>query len=204
MPELILIRHSVSQPTPETSAHPWSLTDTGRARCEKLADYLMFYQPHIIYSSNEPKARITADLVAERLMIPSAIAPGLHETRRENVPFFDEVSEWQQALLTGFEQPHQVVFGEESFADACERFGNQIDTLIAAHPEKTIAAVTHGTVMSLYLAELIMTNEAEAATGFSKMDTARAFWDGWGMPGYVVLSLPEMQVVELVPGITEN
>jgi hypothetical protein len=45
--------------------------------------------------------------------------------------------------------------------------------------------VSHGTVLSLYLAPILQREPYE-------------LWRTWGMPAYVVLSLPDMQVVEWV------
>lgn len=189
MTDLILIRHSVSQPTADVDAHHWQLTTEGRRRCTILAEHLERFNVARIITSEEPKARQTGELVGQILEIPVQAAPHLHETRRETAPFYDEVRDFEAAVQAGFAAPEDVIFGEEAFTAARERFATQIAQLLADYPDETLAVVTHGTVLSLYLAPFAD-------------DDAATLWQQWGMPGYAVLSLPEKTLTTLVTEVS--
>jgi len=74
---LILVRHSISKQRADVSSHQWELTAEGRGRCEALAERLRNYEPGLIASSAEPKARQTTDLVASRLGLEASVLPEL-------------------------------------------------------------------------------------------------------------------------------
>jgi broad specificity phosphatase PhoE len=189
MPHLILIRHSVSQQQPGVSAHEWVLTEDGKTRCDHLAEHLREYPIDQIFSSDEPKAHLTAAIVAEKLGLPPVeIHAGLRETHRATAPYFDSAADFQAAIQAAMLEPDKLLFGEETFAAAKHRFANTIAELIAQHPDKTIAATTHGTMMSLYLAEI----------------AGRAVYDLWQslkMPAYALLTLPVVRFVKLVESV---
>lgn len=178
---LILIRHSVSRPDPQRPAHEWRLTDEGRARCVQLADELRPYGVQWIYTSEEPKAQRTGELVAAQLGIPCRTAPNLHETRRVSAPFFADIREFHARIRAAMEQPDAVVFGEEAFGAARERFRAQIESLLAAHPGASVALVSHGSVLAMALAQM---------TGRDPF----ALWCSLEMPAYAAFTLPEKRL----------
>ena len=180
---LILIRHSISRQDARVSAHHWSLTEEGRARCAALAQRIQPYQPAVILSSEEPKAVQTAQAVAEILKLPTELETGLHEQLRETEPYRTQ-AEFEARIRKLLENLSQLVFGEETGDAACQRFQVAIDVILSRHPNQNVAAVTHGTVMTLFLARV------------AQVDSF-AFWQNLGMPAFVVLSLPDYRVVEM-------
>jgi broad specificity phosphatase PhoE len=123
---LILIRHSISRQDPQVSAHQWSLTDEGRARCAALARRIHPYQPAIIVSSEEPKALQTAQAVTELLKLPHET--GLHEQLRETEPYRPQ-TEFEARIRKLMENPLRLVFGEETGDAAYQRFQAAIDAI---------------------------------------------------------------------------
>lgn len=191
MPYLIFIRHSISQPQPKVSAHQWMLSVAGQARCTALADRLRSYAIEQIYASPEPKARLTGALLARHLgAVPMEEHIGLMETRRTTAPYFDNIEDFQAAIQRAMAAPDELLFGEETFTAARERFGEAVRQVLLLHPQQTVALVTHGTVLSLYLAPILHRPSFD-------------LWQLWGMPAYVVLSQEDMQVVELVEEVVE-
>jgi broad specificity phosphatase PhoE len=180
---LILIRHSISRQDAQVSAHHWSLTEEGRARCTTLAQRIQPYQPAVLVSSEEPKAVQTAQIVADILKLPHEIEVGLHEQRRETEPFHTQ-AEFEARIRKLLENPSQLVYGEETGDAAYQRFQAAIDSILSRYPNQTVAAVTHGTVLSLFLARVAHIEPV-------------SFWQNLGMPAYVVLSLPDYRVVEI-------
>ena len=181
---LILVRHSISRQDPTVSAHQWTLTEEGLARCELLARHLQAHQPSVIVSSEEPKAVQTAQAVADRLRLPHHTEHDLHEHRRTSAPYGTQ-AEFEARIRRLLEHPDQLVFGDETGGAACDRFQAAIEKLLAHHPQQTLAAVTHGTVMTLFLARVAGVD-------------AFSFWQKLGMPAYVVLSLPDYALLKIV------
>jgi len=183
MSHLILIRHSVSRQQPGVSAHEWTLTDEGVARCSLLATQIQPYHVAHFASSPEPKAHLTARHTSQILNVSSSeIIPDLQEQKRETAPYYKNVEEFQSAIITAMHQPDEVLFGEESFTDARLRLDRALGVLMAAHPDQTVAAVSHGTVMSLWLAPLLSRPVEEV-------------WRAMGMPAYAVIDWPQKRVI---------
>jgi broad specificity phosphatase PhoE len=135
-------------------------------------------------TSRERKASATGALVAARLALPTVVADGLHEHQREHVGWLSN-SAFEQAVSAFFTQPNELVFGEETASQASARFDAAVRDVLAAHPGQTLAIVSHGTVMTLFVAQ-----HAGVA--------ALPFWKCLGMPAIVVLSLPDMALVEVI------
>ena len=117
---LILIRHSQSQPQPDHPASQWPLTEEGARRCLALAERLAAYAPAVIVTSRERKAAETGVLGAAQLGIPAIMADGLHEHLREHVGWLPNPA-FEQAVAAFFAHPNELVFGEETAAQAGAR-----------------------------------------------------------------------------------
>jgi broad specificity phosphatase PhoE len=136
-------------------------------------------------SSSERKAVETARLVADELAIPHQIIPELGEHDRQNEPYHDR-QRFLQLVEELLRHPEKHVFGSESGAEALARFEGAVARIVADYPAGNIAAVTHGTVLSLYVAS------------HSALD-AYQFWQELAQPALVTFTLPEMALVEVVP-----
>ena len=185
MPDLILVRHSISRQQPEVSSHTWELTAEGHARCQSLAERLRDYQPAVIVTSGEPKTIQTGENIAAILNLPVETERGLGEHKRDHAPYFDSVDEFRATIHQLLTQPDQLIYGEETGDEARTRFQTAVNRVLANHSGKTVIAVTHGTVMTLFLAHIADVDPVE-------------FWQTLGMPAYVVLKLPDFDVVEIV------
>ncbi|MCA9941760.1 MAG: histidine phosphatase family protein [Anaerolineales bacterium] len=175
---LLLIRHGPSRVVREMPASRWTLTPTAEPICAAFARrHLAPYAPARILTSHEPKAIRTGEIMAAVLDLPCAPAPDLHEHRRETAPWFDEAADFQAAIARLFAHPHDVVFGEESADQARVRFDAGIAALLRQYPHQTLAIVTHGTVLSLFIA------------AHNNLDPL-AFWRQLTMPACAVLALP--------------
>jgi broad specificity phosphatase PhoE len=80
------------------------------------------------------------------------------------------------------------VFGAETGVQAQQRFASSLHGVLARHPDSSIAVVTHGTVLALYLAALLDQDPY-------------ALWQRLGLPCYAVLTLPSLRVVEMVEAV---
>ena len=147
---LILVRHGRPAIDPDTPPTTWPLCPEGRAAVEALAGRIAAYRPSAVAASPEPKARETADIIAARLGLAVDVDPGLHEHKRRHLSLGTE-AEFREKISRIFAAPGEAVGGIETADEACERLAGAL----AQHKGRPLVAVTHGTVMSLYLAKLL-------------------------------------------------
>jgi broad specificity phosphatase PhoE len=178
---LILVRHSAPEIVPQVPARDWHLSAAGRARCVPLAAALAPYQPRAIITSVESKAVETGQIVAARLGVAQVAMEGLHEHDRRHVGLLDQAA-FQERVAAFFAQPDALVLGQETAAQACDRFTRALDAVPAAYPDAPVAVVAHGTVMTLYLAQV---------AGIDPYP----FWQRLGLPAFVVLARPTLAVL---------
>jgi len=181
---LILIRHSQSQLEPNRPASQWPLTEEGRRRCRALAEHLAAYAPDLIVTSRERKANETGALVATQLALPMEVVDGLHEHQREHAGWLPTPA-FEQAVTAFFTRPDALVFGEETAGQAGARFDAAVRAVLAGHPGQTVAIVAHGTVITLFVAQ---------HAGVAPLP----FWKRLGMPAIVVMSLPDLKLLDVV------
>jgi broad specificity phosphatase PhoE len=186
--KLILVRHSMPEIVLGVPASQWRLSEEGRARCIRLAGRLREHDPIVIVASQEPKAVETGQVVAGVLGIPFDTAEGLHEHERGPVESLGSREAFQALVASVFEQPGALVFGQETGDQARTRFARALDQEIGQHPAGNLAVVSHGTVMTLFIAH---------ATGLDPVP----FWKRLGLPAFAVLSLPDLSLLDLVENV---
>lgn len=152
----------------------WELTAEGRARCRPLAEQLRPYQVQYILTSHELKAQQTAALTAAELDISWEVRAGFEE-QGGNPPYLDQEA-FSAAVQALFTQPQVMVFGSETGQQAQARFTAATNRLLAKFPTGNVAVVTHGRVLTLFLAH------------HSTIDPL-PFWQSLTMPCFVVLPL---------------
>jgi len=186
---LVLVKHSHVDVVPGRPSRTWELSGEGRRRAGVLADRLAGFDAARIVSSVEPKAVETAEIVAQRLGVPAATAPGLHEHLRDTAPFLG-ADDFATAVAWLFDEPHKVVFGEETADAAGDRFAASVDALTddGAAAERDTIVVAHGTVIALYVSRV---------AGIDPFP----LWQSLGLPSYVVLSQGTRRQVEIVTGV---
>jgi probable phosphoglycerate mutase len=187
MPKLILVKHSLPEIRAGVPPAEWHLNEEGRRRALALARHLKAYQPDMVVASKEPKAKETAEIVSRKLGTPLRFGDDLHEHERRTVGLLSR-QELDEAAAFLFERPDEIVFGEETAMQALGRFRTAIDGVLKSYPERNVAVVCHGTVISLFVAE------CSGVEGPS-------FWKRLGLPSFVVLSLPERELLEVVETI---
>jgi broad specificity phosphatase PhoE len=183
MNKLILVKHSLPEIEPGQNPHEWQLGEEGRKRSKALAGLLAAYAPQAIISSLEPKAHQTAEIVARQLRLPIETLPGLEEHARRQEPFEDKQC-FQEKVAELFAHPEERVYGEETAEEARGRFMRAAESALSAHPHQTIAIIAHGTVISLFVARI------------ARIDPY-PLWQRLGLPSFVVLSRPELALLEV-------
>ena len=169
---------------PDRPASDWRLGALGRQRSKLLASRLQGLSPRVVWSSREPKAVETAEIVAASLGAPVQIADGLEEHHRDGVPFYPTRDDFEAAVERFFCKPDRLVLGSETAKQARDRMSAAIDDIVESGQEDSIV-VTHGTVMTLYLASVSDVRPM-------------CFWRRLGLPSYVVLGLPDNDILQTV------
>jgi broad specificity phosphatase PhoE len=187
MRALILVKHSLPALEPEIPSARWRLAPEGRQRCLVLAARLAPYRPAVLFTSVEPKASQTAQIVAERLGVPWAVRDGLHEHERDNAGFLGAAA-FRDAVARLFAQPDDLVFGVETAAAAQTRFTQAVRRVLDEQHTGNIAIVAHGTVIALF---------AHAHAGADPF----SLWQRLDLPSFVVFSLPDMRLMDVIDGI---
>ena len=178
---LILVKHSVPAIVGDQPASSWRLSEPGRLRARQLAEELKKFEPETIVSSDEPKARETAEIVGRDLGLGIQIIHDLHEHDRSNVPYLS-LDAFQSSIRQLFQEPDQLVFGNETADQAYTRFYSALHSILNENKNKTVVVVTHGTVISLFVARL---------TGSSELE----LWKKLGLPSFVALDLHSNDVI---------
>jgi broad specificity phosphatase PhoE len=187
MAKLILIKHAPPQVEPGVSSHEWKLSPAGREKAAVLAERLRVHAPSVVFTSDEPKAIETAQIVADALGVPHQVAADLHEHDRSNVPQMP-TREFISSMALFFKRPTELVLGRETAETAGRRVTGAIDRIIAENQGRDVAIVTHGTVLALYLAPLLPADPFE-------------LWRRLALPSFVVLDLASKKSIETVERI---
>jgi len=138
--------------------------------------------PTSLYSSDEPKAAETAGIVGGRIDLPVKVVPGLQEHIRTGVPFATTIDR-DAAVIDSIRRPDQLVYGSETTGTAERRFTTALEGALTDAPAGDAAVVSHGTVISMFVAKL---------TGLDAVD----IWSSFGLPGFVVVRWPEADGIE--------
>lgn len=170
---LLLIRHGPPEIDPERAATQWPLSPESRSRCLMLFVRFAHVPVDRVISSEEPKARETAHLLAEQRGVPVESHPGLNEQRRDH-HWLDDAA-FRDAVRTVLRHPTLQVFNAETGEAARQRFATTVADISARYPGEALALVSHGTVLSLFLSQLID-------------EPADVIWDGMGFPAAYCVS----------------
>ena len=189
MGRLILVRHARPVVDPNRGADEWELHPAGQDALERLAALPLFAGAQRIVSSTERKAIATAEAIRRHHTLPPLEQrEALGELRKGSFVHGDH----DAVMARLFEQPDQPVLeGWESGSDARQRFSTCLEQL-AAETEDLIV-VTHGTVLSLYLAAL---------RGQERVDFAE--WRSIGMPDVAVVDTGARKLVREFSGRKTN
>ncbi|HSJ51680.1 MAG TPA: MSMEG_4193 family putative phosphomutase [Actinomycetota bacterium] len=160
MTVLLLIRHAHTDAAGKRLtgwARGVHLNERGRREAEGLADRLVDLPITAVYSSPLERCRETAAPLARRLGLPVI-------TRRELIEV--DYGQWTGRSIAGLRRtklwrsvqnaPSRVRFpGGESLLEVQTRASNEMERIAFAHPQDTVAAVSHADVVRLVLAHYL-------------------------------------------------
>jgi len=152
------VRHSKPVVTPDVPRADWALSHDGRTLAAELGKRLQLQADFHVIASTELKAVQTAELLGAGSV---TVDKRLVEIEK---PWYDEAQAHAQAVTKYLSGEHLDAW--EPQGDALARFTAVIDD----HATSSLILVTHGTVLSLWLAQVL-----------SNFDAA-AFWSSLTMP----------------------
>jgi len=176
------VRHAQSEAKPGIPASRWGLSVQGRESCLPFVEGLKPYLPFHIVSSIEPKTWQTAEIIGAHFGLPVQAFPGLHEHRRETLPFLASKADFESLVVKLFECPNDMVMGEETASQALVRFDDAIKGVLEKFPQGNLLISSHGTVLALFAAK------------YNDLDPVR-FWKAIKMPDYFLLQIPTFKLL---------
>ncbi len=151
MTKIIFIRHGQTEwnLTFRYQGHTdIALTELGRRQAHCVAQRLANEPLAAIYSSDLSRAWETAETIAACHTLPVVAKPALREMNFgdwEGLTYGGIVSAWPAEMENFFRAPAEVAIpGGEKFSALQHRIGAALDEIIAAHPDETVAVVSHG------------------------------------------------------------
>ncbi len=143
MSRVYLIRHAHTEPRADVPSADWGLTAEGRAAARELALRDEWLELGLVASSPEPRARATAQPIAEAAALDLRLQPDLREAGR---PWVDgDYAAVARRYLAGDDVP-----GWEPAEDVRERMERALRVL-AIEAAGPLAVVSHGLALALLL-----------------------------------------------------
>ena len=152
MPRLCLVRHTTPLIDQDRPAEEWGVGEEGRAQVESILPTLEEIGPTIIVTSPEPKARITAEILAQGTGLELRIDDDLREQGLGAVPWYGGHDEFHSMVREHFALPEMTILGNESSRAAATRFNHVVQGFT---PTEVPVLVSHGRIMSAWLASQI-------------------------------------------------
>lgn len=144
-----LVRHAEVVVSADVATSQWQLSTAGQQAVQALARAPVWQALSAIASSPEPKAVATAQPIADAAKLALRIEPALREVDRGTTGLLDSTA--YRAMIATHFADH--VDGWEHARDASARIAACIERL-AADADGPLCVVSHGLVLSHYLARL--------------------------------------------------
>lgn len=151
-PLLYLVRHAAVIRRDGDPAQNWTLSEDGERAAHELGRSSDWRFLDLIASSPEPKAVATARPIATVAELELRLEPGLREVDRGTTPLMT-TAEYEALVAAHFAAPGESVAGWERANDAKARVCDCIEQLVS-EVETSLCVVSHGLVLSHYLAQL--------------------------------------------------
>ena len=155
---LILVRHGATAHNVEnrfSGANALPLSDLGEQQAKQLADRLATFSTiSLVASSPLPRARRTAEAIADRLGLPVIVVPGFTELNFgawEGLTYHEVVREWPEEWVQWSTKPDVAPPEGESIAELTRRVGRARDEIISRVPDGQAVVVTHVTPIKALL-----------------------------------------------------
>lgn len=151
MAKLYMVRHAPVNIDPKVPPSDWQLSNDAQASVKQLvADHAWSDVSHIYYSP-EPKAAATAAMMADQLGLATSSCAALREVAMDTG--FLPPSLFRQRVARFLNGEPDSAF--ENYADATSRIVNAIASILEAAPKTSVAAVSHGRILTVFYSYLL-------------------------------------------------
>ncbi|MFX0062282.1 MAG: histidine phosphatase family protein [Candidatus Hermodarchaeota archaeon] len=148
------LRHAQTTVDLSRPSKEWVLSEIGIKQCRELASSNIFSKIDVIICSTEKKTSLTAQPFAELVNKPIFTHTGLNEIGSDKLPL-QNTQEFEKLRLKCFKNLDYAEYGWESSRNALKRLKSAIGEINTQYTDKTILIVSHGTILSLYFADLL-------------------------------------------------
>jgi broad specificity phosphatase PhoE len=152
--KLYFLRHAETKFDENCPPRDWVLSETGENQSQMIAHHHNFRDIDVIICSTEKKTTLTALPLSEKLQVSIQYNGGLDEINSNNLPLTDHNIYLQQKKYE-FRHLNEASIKKESYENGLNRFNNAINFIQQTHRNKKILIVSHGTVLTLYFAQII-------------------------------------------------
>ncbi|MDR3615700.1 MAG: histidine phosphatase family protein [Candidatus Obscuribacterales bacterium] len=149
-----LIRHGHTEATEQGMLYTdpeVALTESGRLQAAKAGQWLMMVKPEVLLSSTSKRVWASAEIIGEAIGLPPN---KVHDLNEWNVGSWDgrkyidiKATDPELYKAWSLDPVKNRPPGGESIADVVERVGTRLEELIAEHPGKKIALVSHAGII---------------------------------------------------------
>ncbi len=158
MTTLYVVRHAEAEGNIYRRVHgtyDGYITKNGEAQIERLRDRFAAVKVDAVYTSDLSRTRQTATAIYEEKDIPVHFCK---ELREFHFGIWEDLT-WGELVQDHPEQYHNWTYdpmnfqveGSETYLSMYRRVKAKLDEIVAAHPNETVAVVTHGTVIRALL-----------------------------------------------------
>ncbi len=146
---LYLVRHGRPLVRPDVPPHEWELDPAGYDDVWALRESGRIPPTDAWYSSPEPKATATAQLLTDRVV---GVVPDLREHVRASTDWHDD---FPAVVRRAFAEPDRAAHPGWEPLDRCRaRVGRAVTGILSAHGDQDVVLVGHGTAWTVVVAEL--------------------------------------------------
>ena len=149
----IFIRHAKTLVDKSVPIEQWILTKEGEQQAQSLAQQTVFDDVDILISSEEQKSSLTLVPLAKKLKKEIIKNKELGEIARPHSEKLT-LTEYEEMKVKVFKNLNFTAYEWETANQALARFKKAIKKIDSSYEHKTIVICTHGTVMTLYFADL--------------------------------------------------
>lgn len=151
--KIIFLRHAKTKVDNTLPIADWFLTDDGVKHAKEVSSDPIFDDVDLIFASTERKAVDTAKPITERLGKEIIQVENLGEIKRPNAEkiTLEEYKRLKSIVFSDFDKSES---GWETVNRALSRFSKAVEEIDRKYENKVILIVAHGTVMSLYFANI--------------------------------------------------
>lgn len=153
MARFVFIRHARHQADPTQHPIHWSLNALGLEQAGRLAAVPELLRADVLVASEELKACMTLEPLAHALCKGIMQDEAFNEVWREE-KFLSDAA-FAEEKRRQLEDLEYHAFGGESGHDALKRFKAGVAKFETLHKGKTIVVASHGTILSIYFADLL-------------------------------------------------